>query len=336
MRKKYIFPFCVGLAFLTCVLFEDRVEETAARLEMVIQTSRSLDYSKYHWNNEKGFELVSMRLYSYQDKGTRRTCREYAPKSTESAVLVSYMVEGLDSRGNSVYQRRIDSEGEHEAYLVYTYDEEDRILERARYVEDNLALLWKYHYYDNGMTGVLECLPDEENAGKQVGKALFDREGYIVLYQPDIVSDTEGDQRTMVLGKDGREDLICSGGRFYAYRWYGSGMGGWNICMEVTYSEEEEEYHCTCTDYQYDQFGRLTAEYEYELKPEKILASEVITCDRVRNGDYSSRLILEFDRKGQLTCISSVDFTVEDGIARRTYLYDVYIQEDGLFELETY
>lgn len=315
------------------------MEEIFVRLNMAMKFSRTLDYYEYHWRGDKESRLLSLCIYTWQKQGTQRKCLEYIPVSTVEAVIASYTLEGYDSMGNLVYQKKLTTEGKKETHWSYIYDEQGRVVERATWTTGGgspakrvPSQLQKHHYYEDGMR--IDTVYDYQggiSTGSLSSMTFYDRKGQELLHKTYGSGETvqEVNRTTLSLGAYGREELVCEGDYLIAYRWYEyNKSGGLSYLLEITpEGTDSVDYQCTYTIFDYDARQRLKASYRYE----PVMGEHPDYYIHFRFGDVDTGIILNFDEKGRLNGFASAYYMDEDQPGE--VLYYIFPQEDGTFEL---
>ena len=338
-RKRRKIITIVIILLLGGLIGSGLTDEISVRLTMILKLTRTLDYYEYHWRGDKESRLLSMSLYSWKKEGTQRVCHKYVPISAVEAALVSYTLEGYDEKGNCVYQKQLTTEGTKETYWTYIYDGQGQIVEKGTWnadrssaLEGNPFQIQKYHYYVSGKSAVA-VYDHQENTltGVLSGMTIYDGDGQELLHKTygNGEGEQDTDQITLQLGAYGREELVCEGNRFIAYRWYDHDReGNISFLLEITPDgADSEQYICTYTVYNYDINGRLRAAYRYEPAKEKYPNYFV----HYRFGDIDTGIYLDYDEDGWLYELTSFYYIDEDQPGE--VLYYIFLQEDGTFEL---
>lgn len=317
------------------------LEEASVRLTMAMNLARTLDYYEYHFDDYGDSKLLSMRLYSWQKRGTQRKCLEYVPTSVVEAALMSYTLEGYDRHGNCIWQRQLTREGTEETYWTYRYDELGRVTERAAWTgkkdaqgKETFSRLQKYHYYENGISADAAYDYQGDDLMPELSEMTFyDGDGKELLHRYSAIYEEiqEASRITLSLGVYGREEMVCEGNRLIAYRWYDyDDRGNIMYLLEITAEGTDTvQYRCIYSILYYDAEDRLSAAYKYEPVIENY--PEYYTHFRYGFMGVDTAIVLIFGEDGRLDGLASAYYLDEDHPGE--VLYYVFTSGDGTFEL---
>lgn len=322
-------------------------------------TVRQLSESEYYYQNDQHLVLTAVDYYSYEKRGTQVTRESYTVTSPEAAKLSAYSLEGYDDHGNCVYSWTENRDGRDslEVYYLYTYDEEGRIAEQVSYIKDQVDRVRSWNYYENGMSAcVIQTYGHGNLMPQESYSVLYDANGEAILYKrygeqeyyEGSPEQEPSEYSIRQLGEQDRnqmdhEELAFQDDYLTYYRWnYQNDNGQVEKSIEILPEEgDPNAYRAFYTHYDYDDRGRLTTVYTYQVENYEIVsggssAYSFFFVDRdwspAREWKDDTNVTLLFKDEKHIYGVKCTD-TMEDLYGVVSQIYEIWIGENGSFTL---